>query len=305
LTLHLPDAPSGTAKSLAECMPFGSGTSWGPVRLADVKVAAEIAPKVSIQVIGERSFAQPSACAGLPNNDVDTLGANGIFGIGVLAEDCGPTCTRVNPDGHGYYECSSATACAQVGVPLAGQVSNPIIAFPVDNNGSFIQLPSVPSAGAPSAGGYLVFGIGTRPNNGLGNAKVIAVDGDGFAMTVFPTNGSLYRSFVDTGSNGIFFSGATTAELPACTGLWTGFYCPPKSADYGASIIGIDHTEAEVSFSVANASQLSVSNHAFSNLAGPGMSAFDWGLPFHFGRKVFTAIESRSTPAGAGPYVAF
>jgi hypothetical protein len=32
---------------------------------------------------------------------------------------------------------------------------------------------------------------------------------------------------------------------------------------------------------------------------------FDWGLPFFFGRKVFTAIDSRATPAGIGPYYAF
>jgi hypothetical protein len=32
---------------------------------------------------------------------------------------------------------------------------------------------------------------------------------------------------------------------------------------------------------------------------------FDWGLPFFFGRTIYTAIENQSTPAGAGPYVAF
>jgi hypothetical protein len=48
-------------------------------------------------------------------------------------------------------------------------------------------------------------------------------------------------------------------------------------------------------------------NTAFSNLAGPsiGPTNFDWGLPFFFGRSVYTAIEGRSTSAGFGPYVAF
>jgi hypothetical protein len=32
---------------------------------------------------------------------------------------------------------------------------------------------------------------------------------------------------------------------------------------------------------------------------------FDWGLPFHFGRNVFTAIDGQETPAGQGPFVAF
>jgi hypothetical protein len=34
-------------------------------------------------------------------------------------------------------------------------------------------------------------------------------------------------------------------------------------------------------------------------------ASFDWGLPFFFGRTVFTAIEGMSTPGGTGPYFAF
>jgi hypothetical protein len=41
-------------------------------------------------------------------------------------------------------------------------------------------------------------------------------------------------------------------------------------------------------------------------LAGRSNAAyFDWGLPFHFGRNVFTAIEGKATPGGEGPFVAF
>jgi hypothetical protein len=32
---------------------------------------------------------------------------------------------------------------------------------------------------------------------------------------------------------------------------------------------------------------------------------FLWGLPFFYGRTVFTAIEKQDTPGGQGPYVAF
>jgi hypothetical protein len=305
LTLHLPEATSSTGKALAECLPFVSGMSWGAVRLADVKVADETASTLSIHVIGERSYVPPSMCGGPANDDLDTLGANGIFGIGVLAEDCGPTCTRATLTGQGYYECSSATSCTPVGVPLVSQISNPITAFPVDNNGSFIQLPPLPPTGAVSASGFLVFGIGTRPNNGLGSATVIPVDGSGFAKTISPEDGPLYRSFVDSGSNGIFFNPSTDTDLPRCVGEWAGFYCLKNGADYAATMIGLDGNHADLSFTVTDASELSRTNHAFSNLAGPGTSSFDWGLPFYFGRKVFTAIESRSTPAGAGPYVAF
>jgi hypothetical protein len=65
-----------------------------------------------------------------------------------------------------------------------------------------------------------------------------------------------------------------------------------------------------VSFSVANADQLFAANpsfNAFNNLAVPSgdTTTFAWGLPFFFGRNVYTAIEGRSTPGGAGPYFAF
>jgi len=32
---------------------------------------------------------------------------------------------------------------------------------------------------------------------------------------------------------------------------------------------------------------------------------FDLGMPYFFGRNVFTAIENQPTPAGNGPYFAF
>jgi len=43
----------------------------------------------------------------------------------------------------------------------------------------------------------------------------------------------------------------------------------------------------------------------FPNLGGPSAGNFDWGLPFFFGRNVFTAIETRNTPAGTGPFWAY
>jgi hypothetical protein len=58
-----------------------------------------------------------------------------------------------------------------------------------------------------------------------------------------------------------------------------------------------------------------VTNVVFSNLGGPSMAPssggssmgayFDWGLPFYFGKNVFTSIEDQSAKAGSGLYVAF
>ena len=66
-----------------------------------------------------------------------------------------------------------------------------------------------------------------------------------------------------------------------------------------------------VDFSVANADALfaNESDNAFDDLGGPTSASksnyFDWGLPFFYGRNVFTAIEGMSTPGGAGPFWAY
>jgi hypothetical protein len=59
---------------------------------------------------------------------------------------------------------------------------------------------------------------------------------------------------------------------------------------------------------VANANLLlsNINSAAINGLAGPNsFGGFDFGLPFFFGRNVFTAIEGKSTPAGTGPYLAY
>jgi hypothetical protein len=47
---------------------------------------------------------------------------------------------------------------------------------------------------------------------------------------------------------------------------------------------------------------------AFPTLAGPypgTTTSFDWGLPFFYGRTVYTVIENSTTSVGTGPYMAF
>jgi hypothetical protein len=53
----------------------------------------------------------------------------------------------------------------------------------------------------------------------------------------------------------------------------------------------------------------SVSSNATAAPVGGNPSglgrAFDWGLPFFFGRTVFVAMAGATTPAGLGPFWAF
>jgi hypothetical protein len=335
LTLSLPAWTDDNGVALAECTQFISAFLWGSLRSADVRMAGEQANRIAIQVLDGQvdestpiegpPYPVPKDCTGYNASNADGLGANGILGVSTFVQDCGPHCaatpgpTSSNPGL--YYSCSSARTgdCQAAAVPLARQVSNPVALFSQDNNGTIVELPEVPAAGAASVVGSLVFGIGTRDNNTLGRATVIKLDSRGDFRTQYPTNGSPSSAFVDSGSNAIFFLSSGTTKIPACEGLLFGFYCPSSTLDLSARNRDVGGAVAvDVKFSIANAIALFGlrTNYVFDNLGGPSaapssgtgvlsMAYFDWGLPFFFGRNVFTAIEEKSTPGGTGPFVAF
>jgi hypothetical protein len=185
------------------------------------------------------------------------------------------------------------------------QVQNPVWLFSSDNNGTIIELPAVTSAGATEVQGALVFGIGTQSNNSLGSAQVITLDGFGNFTTTYANQG-YSGSYIDSGSNGIYFLDSGTTGLPLCSSSQS-FYCPSQEQKFSASNAGSSGVSSTVAFRIANASVLfgNASNFAYDNLGGPNPGSFDWGLPFFFGRNVFTAIESQNSPAGVGPYFAY
>lgn len=307
LTIALPQQTGATGHPLVECLPFLSGVTWGPVQTADIQMAGEKAASVPIQVLSDTAFPMASGCKdnGLPSQDtVQALGANGILGIGLFAQDCGPACAQSDSSNPGlYYECPPA-GCQVTAESLSRQVQNPVAMFSTDNNGVIIELPAV-SGPQASASGSLVFGIGTRSNNSMGRATVYRVDGSGDFTTTY--QGKAYpNSFVDSGSNGYFFLSSGGTGIPSCSTA-TGFYCPSSTLNLSATNQGSNGAKGVVNFSVANAESLfdSHSDFVFDNLGGPGHDGFDWGLPFFFGRNVFTAIEGRNTPGGTGPYWAY
>jgi hypothetical protein len=210
-------------------------------------------------------------------------------------------------DGQFYYSCTS-TLCQSTTVPLAAQVANPIALFAVDNNGSIVDLPSVASQGALSVTGSLIFGVDTQSNNVSGTQTVLTVDPQfGFLAANFDGQ-SLSQSFIDSGSNGIYFD---DSALPVCTtaGL-TDFYCPAGTQNLNVTLQGANGFTATADFSVGNAQTLATDNPtftAFSTLAGtsPVANSFDFGLPFFYGRRVATVLESQTTTAGTGPYIAY
>jgi hypothetical protein len=322
LTIALPawtDDSSGLP--LAECTQFVDSYIWGSLRSADIKIAGEQASNLAVQVVDESTYPVPNDCTGKSADTAKDLGANGIVGVGTLVQDCGAACAASLSSGNPglYYTCASASTggCQAAAVPTAKQVSNPVAFFTQDNNGTIIELPAVPAAGAPSVTGSLVFGIGTRDNNVLAGAKVIRLDEYGTFLTQYPTpNGRYAMSFVDSGSNGIYFLDSSTTRIPACRGQLSSFYCPASEMNLsakGQDVNGV--VTVKVNFSIANPGILLTNStiSALDNLGGPSISPssgdigmyFDWGLPFYFGRNVFTAITGQSTPGGIGPFVAF
>jgi hypothetical protein len=298
-TLPLPTIAAGSGVS-AECAVFGSGYAWGSVRNADVRMAGQLASSIPIEVIADTALpAAPADCAnsGASLLTVSSMHASGILGVGLFPVDCGSGCSN-SALPRWYYSCttSGCTASAQ---PLAQQVTNPVSSFPLDNNGVVIDLPAVADAGAASVTGSLIFGIGTQSNNTLTGTNVLKANSTtGYVTT--NSGGQTYAvSYLDSGSNGLFFH---STQYPVC-GFW---YCPSSTQSASASITGIDGVSSTVSFDIGNASTMfASSNNAFDNLGGNASQGFGWGLPFFYGKRIYTAIASRNTSAGQGPYYAF
>jgi hypothetical protein len=306
LTLTLPvEKLANSSNSLVECTIFLDGYSWGPVATADVQIGGETAQSLPVQVIGDSRFPTvPANCSGMgtAEDTVSAFGANGILGIGPFELGCGD-CDTVT---HGiYYACG--TTCAETVVPTAMQEPNPVTRFAADNNGSIIDLPAVASTGAATLTGSLIFGIDTQSNNQSGTQTVLTVNGLA-ELTMTFLGQALTNSFMDSGSNGIFFADSNIAP---CMTTDTDFYCPGNTLTLALSIQGQNGVMVNnLTFGVGNAQTMLNNNPSFNVfplLAGtipagnPG--TFDYGLAFFYGKRVAVAVDK--TSVGTGPYIAF
>ena len=332
---------------LVECTEFVDGISWGPVMQADVQIGGESASNVPIQVMGDSSFESeiPSACSsmGTEEDTVSAFGANGIIGVGPFAQDCGTGCVLSNTQyaqQPTYFACpsggTSTSDCQAVGPSIDQQVTNPVADFTStgDDNGVIVELPSVADPdGAASASGYLVFGIGTQSNNGLGSATVLTGNDYGDITTTYNGN-MLQASYLDTGSNAYYFDAGNTAALPDCTssgsgssGFTSSWLCPTSEQTISLTNEGQNGTTSGVSIKIYNAdtlfnedngtytafddlgadtgSQTTYCNQYELTTAANGDCYFDLGLPFFFGRNVYVAIAGTNTSGGEGPYFAY
>jgi hypothetical protein len=212
-----------------------------------------------------------------------------------------------------YFACS-ATSCTDTTVPDNQQVPNPVTHFAADNNGVIIVLPSVAAAGASDVTGSLIFGIDTQTDNASGTETVLTVGDNAELAMMF--NGTTYaNSFIDSGSNGIYFSDSSIATCTAPandpTSQIVNFYCPANTLTLPLTIQGMNGTMTNnLTFMVGNAmTMLNTNFDAFPELAGTlpagNAGSFDYGLSFFYGKRVAVAVQGATTSAGTGPYIAF
>jgi len=313
---------------IVECLPFADGFTWGPVASVDLYIGGEKAAALPINIIDDNSAGStleptpPSNCQNLGNNNnigsVDDLGANGVLGVGLFGYDCGQYCANPVSEqnattGYLYYSCSAST-CTPTSEPLASQVINPVAWFPVDNNGVILQMEAVGTGGAATASGKLIFGIGTQSNNALGSQAVLTTDDLGTISTMF--NGqTLSGSFLDSGSNGLFFPDSGIPTCPSSAG-GSEFYCPTSSPlPLSVTNQGQNGVSSQVSLQIVTLNAAGVNTQFAIDAGGPssaisGSSAyFDFGVPFFYGLTVFTGMQ---TTPGTGtqtktqaPYFAY
>ncbi|HEX5183225.1 MAG TPA: DUF3443 family protein [Allosphingosinicella sp.] len=323
----LPTEADTSNNPVGECYQYVNSFAFGSVRVGDFSIAGEKVANMPFQAIGDTGrFANaPATCSAGGGTAIKTVvdfGANGIIGVGTTPTDCGGFCATGGQAAAIYYDCPTAAcntiiARASNEAPPFQQLPNPVAAFPVDNNGVILTLPSVPENGAANIMGTVTFGIGTQADNALTAMNVMPITtssspiGPAFLTATF--NGkNLTQSFLDSGSNNYFF---IDTSLPQCTDPdLHPFYCPAAPLLLSPELTATNGTKASGAFTLF--SPLNVIGTA---TAAPGLginptlvtpplpfaNSFDFGLPFFFGRSVYTAIEGRTAGGVQGPYYAW
>ena len=305
ITVPLTPVTSG-GSTLGECVGFGDGSSqWGPVKYAYVQLGNE--PKVAVPILTIDSNYQspPGPCTSAqsrPDTSPSIAGYNGILGVGLLTQDCGTSCVSNQTNGQ-YFSCGNNNCSCGASVALQAQVTDPVAALPVDNNGVILSLGAISTSGTTSASGTLFLGIDTQSNNSSsGYTKIPA----SMSSVSFNTKFAAYSSgiltgIIDSGTSVLYIPPASS--LPDCSSTdpsYAGFLCPRTFTSLSAINIGSTGSPSITTpFSVGNAYNLYNSgNYVFSNIAassGSGSNFFDWGLPFFFGKKVFVGNQQNKS----------
>jgi Protein of unknown function (DUF3443) len=323
--LQLSAAKNTNGNVLLGCANFLDGSfAWGPLTLADVKLGGLTASNTTVQLVGHSDydpFQYQCSSGGDPIITAVDLGANGILGVGLSKQDCGSACEqqgRRSARNGKYFSCINAACTNITGATLASdkQLQHVVARFPTDNNGFAIQMDSVPSAGAATATGKMIFGLGTRTNNQFPTLQVLPTSSQGYLYGTLSSNsvlagGSFSSTFLDTGSNGIFFD----SYIPNCALVMSNgsdFYCPLSDIVFNVVLGSVSAAQARATFTLSNAASLFQKGNAALPTLGGALSApgfLDLGLPFFYGKTVVIGIDGMpitgvGTGTATGPFYA-
>jgi hypothetical protein len=316
-----------------ECFPFVIGGLWGANAKAVIQLGRQQTGVVAVQLIEDNPSAALQAnanCQTAADNMIlssaGALGSNGILGIGSTNLDCGSVCLTgsyaANATFVQYYGCptsATSTAACSSTAPVAAnlQVSNPVSAFTNSayRGGVVLVMPAVTDPGAATASGELIFGVDTVSGGASLSNNMVPAGIKKVLLGVDVNNMPAYlnittqlrpgasvqtfaSSYLDTGTNGLFFLDSSAAPITRCVG--STWYCPKSTLTLDAVLSdggGTLQNAVAVQFQVGNAEALfSTSNTAFSDAAGAppvgpnGSAAFAWGMPFFYGRRVYMSI---------------
>ncbi len=165
----------------------------------------------------------------------------------------------------------------------------------------------LPLGGTSAVDGAFILGIGTQSNNVPASVTAYSASATtGEFTTQF--SGRTYDSFIDSGSNGLFFTPPAGSQLPSCAAPNTVWFCPGSTLSFSATNTAASGAPSGVvPFHIGNLVNLTANSsiRVFSEIGGPFPGSFDWGLPFFFGRTVVIGYEGSTSSLGTGPYWAY
>ncbi|HEY4349890.1 MAG TPA: DUF3443 family protein [Paraburkholderia sp.] len=109
-------------------------------------------------------------------------------------------------------------------------------------------------------------------------------------------------AIVDSGTNGLMFRDTT---IPTGVNNWA---APQSTLSLTSTMMSTVGLQATVLFSIADAEWLFESNYAaYVSLGALSLSSnmLVWGLPFYYGRSVYTELSGAQAGGKTGPFVAF
>ena len=174
-----------------------------------------------------RTRPPPAATAGRPPHTAAALSANGLLGVGVFRQDCGPACSGgASPAAAGVLQLLRARSARRRRVPAAASSRTRCGCSPRTTTACSSRCRPSPRRDAPHRLRALSSSASARrPTTASGPRGSTRPTTAGNFSTTF--EGNVYSSsYLDTGSNGLFFLDSSNDRPPRVPGRRLGLLLP-------------------------------------------------------------------------------